>query len=83
MTPTEAALTNGYGEPALRAAFEQVQNTENWKLPIDATVPVDSDLELLETAIIFFTGSQPSFMRIGITDRIHVEAAGYYEAIGA
>lgn len=80
MTPTEAALTNGYGEPALRAAFETVQ-APNWKDPIDTTVEIGTDLEELETAIIFYTGSQPSFMRRG--DRVHVEAGGYYEAIGA
>jgi hypothetical protein len=84
---TEDALTGGYGEAALRAAFERVQDPTNWKNPINAPVAADADRELIATAIIFYTGSTPTFQAIyrGPQELVGyiVRAAGYYAAVGA
>lgn len=66
-------------------AFELVRPPENWKFPINAVVKVPSP-ELLATireAVIFYTGSVPTFIPIPGTEDVQVRAAGYYVAIGA
>jgi len=77
--PTD--LTNGYGEPALRAAFEQVQDRSNWKNPIDAIIR-DTAKAVVCEAIVFYTGSVPKVTELG-GGMIRVQADGYYVAIGA
>jgi hypothetical protein len=73
----------------LSAAFNRVASKENWKMPIDAVVDIENDYakELIERAVIFLTGSVPTFEPIaGATlpaCRYRVKAAGYYAAIGA
>ena len=81
----------------LEAAFNRVCDQERWKNPIDATIDAYSDDELLviREAIIFFTGSVPTFERVGsiaqpsvigfsvLGARVRVRAAGYYATIGA
>lgn len=66
------------------AAFTAVQNKENWKARIDAVVTLADDRALLgmREAVIFFTGSIPTFDALG-QNRYRVRAAGYYVAIGA
>jgi hypothetical protein len=75
----------------LHDAFETVRPAEGWKDPIDAVVDVAGDFELLKLreAVIFFTGSVPTFApKFGAglkppTCRYRVTAAGYYAAVGA
>lgn len=72
----------------LSAYFSRVETKENWKLAIDADVVLESDRDLLGTreAVIFFTGSIPTFRALrsrGGRVTYNVTAAGYYVAIGA
>jgi hypothetical protein len=79
---------NVHGQPisrkAMQAAFELVQNRENWKLPIDAVVAIESDFEreLIYHAVMFYTGSIAQFYRQGPV-QYRVRAMGYYAAVGA
>lgn len=70
-----------YSRAELKAAFERVQNAQNWKLPIDTVIP-SKDKEVTEEAIIFFAGCRPYFVR-GIKGHLRVQAVGYYAAVGA
>lgn len=64
----------------LSAAFKKVQNSENWKLPIYSSIDI-RDQEIVKNAIIFFTGSVPTFH--WVCGKTMVKAAGYYAAVGA
>lgn len=70
-------------------AFDAVANRDNWKLPVDKTVDLDSyTLALVREAVIFYTGSVPTFEALtGTTTsgvgRYRVRAAGYYNTCGA
>lgn len=79
------------GEPVTRrqyqAAFHRVC-APHWKDPIRKTIDLigsdpDGEIELITDAVVFFTGSVPTFERIGATRRYKVRAAGYYRTIGA
>lgn len=66
----------------LRDAFDSVLNPEqHWKGPIDTVLRV-SDEELLREAIVFYTGSVPTFRPIG-EGYTRVTAKGYWQAVGA
>lgn len=65
----------------LHRAFTSVQDKQNWKNPILAIVPAETDLEMLAAAIIFFAGCVPTFH--STPDGLLVKAVGYYAAIGA
>lgn len=79
----------------LDEAFKKVQPKDNWKNPINAEVVVEGDEEIamIREAVIFFTGSVPSFKALRPVRPIRgkdggamlykVVAAGYYVAIGA
>jgi len=72
----------------LSAYFKQVETKDNWKMPIDADVLLDNDRDLfgLREAVIFFTGSVPTFRPLrarGGKTLYNVTAAGYYAVIGA
>jgi len=73
----------------LSKAFRRVEDRAHWKNPVNAVVDVanDYDRALLHEAIVFFTGSLPTFTVVpGGTlpgCRYRVTAAGYYAAIGA
>ena len=70
----------------LSAAFTRVQNKENWKYPINATLPLltEAERDELSEAITYFTGSVPEFRDIGTRVRkTLVTAAGYYRTIGS
>lgn len=75
-------MKSGYSDEELSAAFDLVQNQENWKLPIDHTVRDEVPQHQVEAAITFYTGSVAT-----IEDRsdgsYRVTAAGYYACIGA
>jgi hypothetical protein len=79
------------GQPVTRGelslAFARVRNPKNWKFAIDATVTLATDREILtlREAVIFFTGSVPSITVVIGQDglRYRVQAAGYYQTVGA
>ena len=73
----------------LAALFSLVEDKVSWKNPIDATVResdlerLGGNLELLEIAVIFFTGSM-LFRSVKDEPGVwRVQAIGYYESIGA
>lgn len=81
-------VSNVNGRPVTRgqlaAVFDRVKDAEHWKNPIDALVVLEKDeVPLMEEAIVFFTGSVPSIVEVGIGGAYHVTAAGYFETIGA
>jgi hypothetical protein len=80
-----ATLLGGYTQPELDAAFSLVANTENWKYPIDATLPSITSIEkrkLIVFAVMFFTGSTATLSKTS-GGKIRVTAPGYYAALGA
>lgn len=81
-------IDKSYTRKQLSEAFDKVSNKEHWKLPINAVLPEwfsVAETELITAAVIFYTGSVPTFEReykngAGSTK---VQAAGYYAAVGA
>ena len=78
----------------LARAFDKVAPASHWKNPIDALVVISNDfeMELLRSAITFFTGSVARFEIVAVitncgvstgSARYRVRAAGYYATIGA
>jgi len=65
----------------LREVFSQVQDRSNWKLPVHAIID-SKDRLVVDEAIVFFTGSVPTFREFS-NGRLAVKAEGYYSAIGA
>lgn len=72
----------GLSRNQLKAYFEKVENKDNWKYPIDMIIEAE-DKENVKKAIVFFTGSEPTFSATKDDTLLHVEAEGYYNAIGA
>lgn len=67
----------------LHVAFRKVQNEENWKLPIHTFVE-ESEVELVEDAIVFFTGGKPVRLGRDKTGKlVEIHAHGYYHHVGA
>lgn len=87
------AKRNGYEFTIreLRAAFDRIAPKPNWKAAVHAEfyttdVDVARDLNLYHEAVVFMTGSEPeiSFVERDCTVlSFLVEAAGYYQAVGA
>ncbi len=78
----EHVAFDGYKLVDLHMAFDAVKNQENWKYAVNATIPKGLfSHSLLESAVIFFTGSLPEVWDEG--DSTRVEAAGYYMAVGS
>ena len=65
----------------LREAFDKVQDKVHWKNPVDAVI-LTKNIKITEAAIIHYTGSVPTFIRID-GNNTRVRAAGYYATIGA
>lgn len=70
-----------YTREQLQAAFDKVCDKTNWKNPINAECSRD-EVEVTKSAIIFFTGSIPTYQSIS-DSRLKVTAAGYYLTIGS
>lgn len=79
--PADKVVYGGWTRGQLSEAFDLVKPAGNWKMPIDAIVKDDVDLQLLNDAVAFFTGGLIS------TDRtskgVRVRSEGYYHHIGA
>ena len=73
---------DSYTREQLTEAFNLVKPARNWKLAIDANVPADADLRLLNSAVVFFTGGIISYDRQA-DGTIRVTSPGYYAEIGA
>ena len=81
------------GRPVTKAqlslAFDAVAPKPNWKSPIRTEISLDPyTMALVREAIIFFTGSVPTFRLQGGTTtgamgRYSVTADGYYLTIGS
>ena len=73
-----------YTRGELLELFNRVAPEDNWKNPIDKTLPgslTDRELLGIIEAVVFFTGSRPTIGQEGGSFR--VKAAGYYVATGA
>jgi hypothetical protein len=81
------AAKGGYTTEELNAAFDQVADPENWKMPISADIPADCDIKLIDHAVTFFAGCMAEIIEIrdaeGMLAGYHVEAAGYYNSVGS
>ena len=74
-----ASIRGGFTEDELSAAFSLVKNQKDWKLPIDAVVPISTSRELITRAVIYYTGSIPEFQ--ATANGLRVVATGYYAEI--
>lgn len=76
-----------YSREALLAAFALVEDGENWKRAIHRCVDERADLDAIREAVVFFTGSVPTFTTLASAANgakvILVRAVGYYAAVGA
>ena len=77
-----------YRRGDLDNAFKKVQNSINWKMPVDsyAVIADDAAMKTMHQAIIFFTGSVPKFEKVCDVAQgtvYSIKADGYYVAIGA
>jgi hypothetical protein len=70
-------VMGGFSKDELHAAFSLVEDKTDWKLPIDKTIDAEQ-LEVVARAIEFYTGSTCTITPIMGTDRIRVQAPGYY-----
>lgn len=75
-----------YSRQELHDAFTLIQDKNNWKNPIDSTLPRGADVQMFHEAVIFFAGCTPKFsMSYNASGMqvIRVKAKGYYMAVGA
>ena len=81
-----SSLLGGYTQAELDAAFALVAPKGNWKMPINATLPMASvtadDLAKIAFAVTFFTGSNAT-VSVTKTGKLFLTAPGYYAAVGA
>jgi len=77
---TSIEVTREQQAEIYRAAFNQVCNKTDWKLPIDCIVPWDL-ANLYMQAIEFMTGSKAKGEAL-TGNRYWLRAAGYYVATG-
>ena len=70
----------GYTWAQLHDALLLVRNPENWKMSIDAVVPKDADVALIDAAIGFFTGGGAEVTEV--EDGLRIQSEGYYVNIG-
>jgi hypothetical protein len=63
-------------QPMREYYFDLVANPADWKAPIDAVVPIKTDLAMLVDAIEWFTATKPTITYAG-ADGFHVAAIGY------
>lgn len=75
-----------YSRSELSAAFARVSPTPNWKTRIDEFVTLgpdaDDEIMVIREAVIFYTGSVPTFTKVS-ESTCRVKAAGYYATIGS
>lgn len=76
---------NGFTTAQMSAAFDRVKDKLHWKRPVNCLVAIkdSEDERLISEAVIFYTGSVPTFTRMKGESLVRVRAAGYYATIGA
>ncbi len=79
--PADKIVFQGWTHGQLTEAFDLVKPAGNWKMPIDACVKDDVDLQLLDDAVVYFTGGIISTQRT--SKGIRVRSDGYYANIGS
>jgi len=72
---------SGFTREELQEAFTKVQNKENWKLPIKATVK-NRDLRKTIVAVEFFCGNGVQVTNMETLNST-IEHPGYYVVIGS
>lgn len=80
MTDSSGAPRQERTQDELREAFNLVADPADWKNPVDAVIPGDTDRSLIIDAVIHFTASVPVFETLP-DGRLRVAAAGYYLTI--
>ncbi len=70
-----------YTRLELSSAFDLVKS-ENWKDPIQACTSIARE-DITREAVIFYTGSIPTFTSMKNPKLLRVTAEGYYKAVGA
>jgi hypothetical protein len=64
-------------QPIREAYFALVSNQEDWKAPIDSTLPSDVCQACIRDAVIHFTGTEPEFEVSPNGQWMRVTAVGY------
>lgn len=79
----------GYTRNQLKAAFERVQNPDNWKMPTkEVFVDSEDEAKLIRSAIEFYTGGSPFITQV-YDQRFQMyrwkisQTKGYYYYIGS
>ncbi len=67
---------NGFTQEQLDEAFKKVQAKTHWKDPIRSKCKVE-DIKITTEAIIYFTGTVPSFGQPDKDGMVKVRAVGY------
>lgn len=78
--PAKAKPNSAKMQEMLSNAFDLVKNPKGWKNPINTVVSKDADIDLIERAIMHFTGSMASITKV--SKGYKVVAAGYHNVIG-
>lgn len=76
--------TEGWTIADLRTAFDQVQNEQHWKGPIDKNVKrtTPEQRRKISKAVVFFAGCEAEWQSMG-KGVWRVTAPGYWAAVGA
>jgi hypothetical protein len=82
MNEAAAARGHKFSVDAMQAAFSRVQDPEDWRAPIKATVETWNfeDIELVLDAIRFYTATEPIWFAHGRGEngyRFQITADGY------
>ncbi len=73
---------NGFRLEQLAAAFDRVRDPRDWQAPIRAVIST-GERQVVETAVIWFTETLPSFEAApGEVHRLVVTAQGYRHGTG-
>jgi hypothetical protein len=75
--PDDTWRWNGYTQDELRCAFEDVQNAEHWKGPIDAVI-IENVAAVTYWAIVFYTATDPQVEYREETGQFRVTSEGYW-----
>jgi hypothetical protein len=63
-------------------AFDLVADKGNWKNRINAVVPADADIAVIEDAVAFYAGCLATCVKLK-DGRWRVTAPGYYMSVGS
>lgn len=70
-------LQGGYTQEELQAAFDKVKNPEHWKARINALLEPGEDMDVIDYAIRYFTGTE-CWWNTRKDGKIRVRAPGYW-----